>query len=42
MNQINVYFEDDEMLLLREAKGKQTWHDFVMRLAIIKEADPHD
>lgn len=30
MKQINVYFDDDEMVLLNEKRGKMTWHNFIM------------
>ncbi len=32
MKKINVYFEDVEMVKLKEVKGKTTWHDFIMSL----------
>lgn len=30
MKQINVYFEDQEMIKLLKLKGKSSWHDFIM------------
>lgn len=30
MHTINVSFEDGEMKVLKKAKSKQTWHDFIL------------
>lgn len=30
MKTINVSFEDAEMKEIRKAKGKQSWHDFIL------------
>lgn len=30
MKIINVSFEDAEMKKIRKAKGKQSWHDFIL------------
>lgn len=27
-----VYFEDEEMEVLKEFKGKLSWHDFILKL----------
>lgn len=32
MKQINVWFEDNEHAALSRAKGKESWHDFILRL----------
>jgi len=32
MKSINVYFENEEFEKLSKAKGKQSWHDFIMNL----------
>lgn len=33
MKQINIYFEDKEMKLLRDLKKDSSWHDFILFLA---------
>jgi len=32
MKNINVTFEDEEIKELTKAKGKLSWHDFIMKL----------
>ena len=33
MKRINETFTEEEFKLLLEAKGKKTWHEFIMELA---------
>lgn len=37
MRSINVWFEDEEIRILKEAKKNLTWHDFIMKNAIKDE-----
>jgi len=39
MKQIRETFTDEEFERLKKAKGKLTWHDFIMQLAERKELD---
>lgn len=32
MKHINVYFDDIEFQKLIEIKGKESWHDFILKL----------
>jgi predicted CopG family antitoxin len=34
MKTINVTFEEDEWKLLVKAKGKASWHDFILQLLV--------
>lgn len=36
MKTINVSFEDAEMEAIKEAKGEQSWHDFIFDCVAIK------
>jgi len=35
MKSIYVTFEDEEMKKLKEIKGEESWHDFIMQLTEI-------
>lgn len=37
VKQINVAFDDEEYEKLRKAKGKKSWHNFIMSL--VKEVE---
>ena len=37
MKSIHVTFEDGEMEKLKETKGEQSWHDFILQLVRLKK-----
>ena len=39
MKQINVYFEDQEMKELLKLKGKKSWHDFILDIRGLHNAN---
>jgi predicted CopG family antitoxin len=39
MRSINVYFEDKDFEELEEAKGKQSWRDFILSLLDRREGE---
>lgn len=34
MKHVRIVFEDSEFEALREIKGKKSWHDFILDLAV--------